>query len=148
MRFMMMMIPRVYQPDTPAAQRAGEGFAPPADAIEKMMKYNEELAKAGALIALDGLHPIAKGARVAFAQGKNTVTDGPFIETKEVMGGFWMIQVNSKEEAVAWARRVPAADGDVIEIRQVFEMSDFPPDSQKAAANSTVRSHIEKQPGA
>ena len=102
----MMMIPRVYQPDTPAAERAGEGFAPPADAVAKMMKYNEELAKAGALISLDGLHPLANGARVHFAGGKAKVTDGPYIESKEVIGGFWMIQVKSKDEAVEWARRI------------------------------------------
>ena len=81
MRFMMMMIPRVYQPDTPAAERAGADFAPPADAVAKMMKYNEELTKAGALLGLDGLHPVAKGARVAFGGGKAKVTDGPFIES-------------------------------------------------------------------
>ena len=143
MRFLMMMIPRVYQPDTPAAERAGEGFAPPADAVAKMMKYNEELAKAGALISLDGLHPVAKGARVSFAGGKAKVTDGPFIESKEVIGGFWMIQVKSKDEAVEWARRVPAANGDVIELRQVFEMSDFPEDVQKAGDSPTVRAKVE-----
>jgi len=145
MRFMMFMIPKVYQPDTPPGERAGEGFTPPADAVEKMMKFNEELTKAGALIALDGLHPGSKGARVAFKGGKPTVTDGPFIEAKEVVGGYWMIQAKSKEEAVGWARRCPAADGDVIEIRQVFEMSDFPPDVKKAADSPTVRAQIEKQ---
>lgn len=139
-----MMIPRVYQPDTPAAERAGEGFAPPADAVAKMMKYNEELAKAGALVSLDGLHPVAKGARVSFKGGKATVTDGPFIESKEVIGGFWMINVKSKEEAVEWARRVPAAEGDVIELRQVFEMSDFPEDVKKAADNPTVNKQIRR----
>jgi hypothetical protein len=144
MKFMMMMIPRVYQPETPAAERAGEGFAPPAEAVAKMMKFNEELTKAGALIALDGLHPAAKGARVAFSGGKPKVTDGPFIESKEVIGGYWMIQTKSKEEAVEWARRCPAADGDVIEIRQVFDMSDFPADVQKAAENPTVRAQVEK----
>jgi len=140
----MMMIPRVYQPNTPAAEKAGEGFAPPADAVEKMMKFNEELTKAGALIALDGLHPAAKGARVAFAGGKPKVTDGPFIESKEVIGGYWIIQTKSKEEAVDWARRCPASEGDVIEIRQIFEMSDFPADVQKAADNPTVRAQVEK----
>ena len=128
----MMMIPRVYQPDTPAAERAGENFAPPADAVAKMVKYNEELAKAGALISLDGLHPVIKGARVSFKGGKPSVTDGPFIESKEVLGGFWIIQVKSKEEAVEWARRVPAEQGDVIEIRQIFEMSDFSEGVKKA----------------
>ena len=140
----MMMIPRVYQPDTPAAERAGEGFAPPADAVAKMMKYNEELAKAGALLSLDGLHPVAKGARVSFNGGKAKVTDGPFIESKEVVGGFWIIQTKTKEEAVEWARRVPAAEGDVIEIRPIFEMSDFPDDVKKAADNPTVREQIRR----
>lgn len=148
MRFMMFMIPKVYQPDTPAGERAGEGFTPPADAVEKMTKYNEALAKAGLLVSIDGLQPPAKGARVSFKGGKPTVTDGPFIESKEVVGGFWMINVKSKQEAVEWARRVPAEDGDVIEIRQVFEMEDFPPDVQKAADNPTVRSEIERQKNA
>jgi len=138
----MMMIPRVYQPDTPAAERAGEGFTPPADDVARMMKYNEELAKAGALIALDGLHPIGKGARVKFPDGKPVVTDGPFIESKEVLGGYWIIQVKSKDEAVEWARRVPAAAGDVIELRQIFEMTDFPEEVQKAADNPTVARQI------
>ena len=145
MRFMMMMIPRVYQPDTPPCEKAGEGFAPPAETVARMMKFNEELAKAGALIALDGLHPGSKGARVAFCGGKPKVTDGPFTEAKEVIGGYWMIQVKSKEEAVEWARRCPASDGDVIEVRQVFEMSDFPLEVQKAADNPTVRARIEQR---
>jgi hypothetical protein len=143
----MFMIPRVYQPDTPPEQRAGEGFTPPAEAVARMMKFNEELAKAGALISLDGLQPIAKGARVAFSHGKPTVTDGPFIEANEVVGGFWMIQVKSKEEAIEWIKRCPAADGDVIEIRQVFEASDFPPDVQKVADNSTVRAQVAQRKG-
>jgi hypothetical protein len=142
---MMFMIPRVYQPDTPPGERAGGGFAPPAEAVARMMKFNEELAKAGALIALDGLHPNTKGARVAFAGGKPKATDGPFAETKEVIGGYWMIEVKSKEEAVVWAMRCPASDGDVIEVRQVFEMSDFPPDVREAADNPTVQAEIEKR---
>ncbi len=128
----MLMIPHVYQPDTPATEKAGDNFAPPAEAVSKMMKYNEELSKAGVLLSLDGLHPLAKGARVSFKGGKAKVTDGPYIESKEVLGGFWIIQVKSKEEAVEWARRVPAEVGDVIEIRQIFEMSDFPEDVKKA----------------
>ena len=143
MRFMMLMIPRVYQPNTPSSEKAGEGFAPDAKIVAAMMKYNEELTKAGALIALDGLQPISKGARVSFSKGKGTVTDGPFAETREVVGGYWMIQVKSKQEAVEWARRCPAQDGDVIEIRQVFEMVDFPPDVQKAADSPIVRAQVE-----
>jgi hypothetical protein len=145
MKFMMFMIPRVYQPSTPASERAGEGFAPPAEAVAKMMKFNEELAKAGALVGLDGLHPVSKGARVKFANKAPLVTDGPFVESKEVIGGYWIIQAKSKEEAVEWGKRCPAADGDVIEIRQIFEMSDFPPDVQKAAANTAVAEQIAKK---
>jgi hypothetical protein len=148
MRFMMLMIPRVYQPDAPPGERAEEGFAPPAEAVAKMMKYNEELAQAGALIALDGLHPSSKGARVRFARGRAEVTDGPFTDAKEVIGGYWIIDVKSRQEAIEWARRCPAADGDVIEVRQVFEMPDFPPDVQKAAENPTVRAQVEKRSGA
>ena len=147
MRFMMMMIPRVYQPEAPPGERAEEGYAPPAEAVAKMMKFNEDLAKAGALIALDGLHPSSRGARVAFVGGKPKVTDGPFTEATEVIGGYWMIQAKSREEAVEWAKRCPASDGDVIEVREVFEMSDFPPDVQKAADNPTVRAQIEKRTG-
>src|SRR5437868_4489251 len=102
MRFVLFMIPRVYQPDAPPGERAGEGFTPPADAVAKMMKYNEELAKAGVLMSLDGLQPLAKGARVKFSASKPTVTDGPFVEAKEVVGGFWMIQTKSIEEAIQW----------------------------------------------
>ena len=142
MRFVMFMIPAVYQGK--AGREAGADFAPSAKDVEAMMKYNEELAKAGALIALDGLHSPATGARVTFAQGKVTVVDGPFAESKEVVGGYWMIQVKSRLEAVAWARRVPAQDGDVVEVRQVFEMEEFPEDVQKAAHNPTVEAQAEK----
>ena len=102
-----------------------------------MMKYNEALKEAGVLITLDGLHPPSAGARVSFAGGKPMVTDGPFIEAKEVLGGYWMIDVKSKDEAIAWASRCPASNNEVIEIRQVHEMSDFPPDVQEAAAGFT-----------
>ena len=98
------------------------------------MKYNESLQKAGVLLGLDGLHPPSMGARVSFSGKKPTVTDGPFIESKEVLGGYWMIQVNSKEEAIEWAKRCPASDNEIIEIRQVQEFADFPADVQKAAA--------------
>jgi hypothetical protein len=145
MRFTVFMIPRVYQPDTPPGERAGEGFAPPAEAVKKMMKFNEELTKAGLLVSLDGLHPASKGARVSFKGSKATVTDGPYIESKEVIGGYWMLNVKSKEEVVEWVKRCPAEDGDVIEIRRVFEMEDFPSDVQKAADNPAVRAQVEKQ---
>ena len=147
MRFMMLMIPRVYQADALPGERAEEGFTPPADRVAKMMQFNEELAKAGALIALDGLHPSSKGARVRFANGQPEVTGEPFTGTNEVIGGCWIINANSKQEAVDWAKRCPAADGDIIEVRQVFEMSDCPPDVQKAADSSTVREEVEKHAG-
>jgi hypothetical protein len=124
MRFMMLMIPNGYA-------NAKPGTMPDAKLVAQMMKYNEALMKAGVLLALDGLHPTSMGARIAFSGGKPKATDGPFSETKEVLGGYWMIQVKSKEDAVEWASRCPAQDGDVIEIRQVQEMSDFPPDVQK-----------------
>jgi len=127
MRFMMLMIPKGY--DT-----AAPGTVPDATAVAAMMKYNESLQKAGILLALDGLHPPSMGARVSFSGGKPKVTDGPFAEAKEVIGGYWMIQVKSKEEAIEWAARCPGSDNEVIEIRQVQEMSDFPADVQKAAS--------------
>jgi hypothetical protein len=126
MRFMMLMIPKGYEKATP-------GTLPDAKAVAAMMKYNEQLQKAGVLLALDGLHPPSTGARVSFAGGRPTVIDGPFAESKEVIGGYWMIQVKSREEAIEWAKRCPGSDNEVIEIRQVQEMSDFPPDVQKAA---------------
>jgi hypothetical protein len=98
------------------------------------MKYNEALKDAGVLIALDGLHPPSMGARVSFAGGKPLVTDGPFTEAKEVLGGYWMIDVASREEAIAWAAKCPASENEIIEIRQVQEMSDFSPEVQEAAA--------------
>ena len=130
MRFMMLMIPKGYE-------KAAPGAMPDAKAVAAMMKYNESLQKAGVLLALDGLHPPSMGARVSFPGGKPKVTDGPFIETKEVLGGYWMIQVKSKEEAVEWASRCPGSENEVIEIRQVQEMSDFPTDVQQAAAGFT-----------
>jgi hypothetical protein len=127
MRFMMLMIPKGYE-------KAAPGAMPDADAVAAMMKYNESLQKAGVLLALDGLHPPSMGARVSFSRGKPKVTDGPFSEAKEVLGGYWMIQVRSKEEAVEWASRCPASDNEIIEVRQVQEFSDFPADVQQAAA--------------
>ena len=126
MRFMMLMIPKGYETAAP-------GTVPPAEMVAAMTKYNKELTKAGVLLALDGLHPASTGARVSFRGGKPTVKDGPFPETKEVVGGYWLIQVKSKEEAVEWASRCPGQDGDVIEVRRVQEMADFPADVQAAA---------------
>jgi hypothetical protein len=127
MRFMMLMIPKGYE-------KAQPGAMPSVKAVAAMMKYNESLQKAGVLLALDGLHPPSMGARVTFSGGKPRVMDGPFTEAKEVIGGYWMIQVKSKEEAVEWASRCPGSDNEMIELRQVMEMSEFPADVQEAAA--------------
>lgn len=130
MRFMMLMIPKGYATAAP-------GAVPDAKAVEAMMAYNRDLQEAGVLLALDGLHPPSMGARVSFAGGKPLVTDGPFAEAKEVVGGYWMIEVRSKEEAIAWAIRCPAGPDEVIEIRQVQEMDDFPAEVQEAAKGFT-----------
>jgi hypothetical protein len=127
MRFMMLMIPKGYE-------KAAPGTMPDAKAVAAMMKYNESLQKAGVLLALDGLQPPSMGARVTFSGGKPTVTDGPFAEAKEVLGGYWMIQVKSKDEAIEWAKRCPGSDNEMIEVRQVHEMADFPAEVQEAAA--------------
>lgn len=125
MRFMMLVIPKGYA-------QAEPGRVPRAEAVAAMMKYSEAMKQAGVLLALDGLHPPSSGARVSFSHGKPTVTDGPFAEVKEVIGGYWMIQVKSREDAIEWACRCPAPDDETIEVRQVHEMTDFPADVQKA----------------
>jgi hypothetical protein len=127
MRFMMLMIPGGYE-------KAEPNRMPDPKAVEAMMKYNKQLQESGVLLALDGLRPPSAGARVSFKDGKPAVTDGPFAEAKEVIGGYWMIQVKSKEEAIEWAKRCPACSNEVIEVRQVMEMEDFPEDVRKAAA--------------
>ena len=128
MRFMMLMIPKGYEDAKP-------GTMPDPKAVEAMMKYNESLRKAGILLGLDGLHPPSMGARVTFSGGNPTVTQGPFPGVKEVLGGYWMIKVRSKEEAIEWASRCPASDNEIIEIRQVQEFEDFPEDVQKVIAS-------------
>jgi hypothetical protein len=128
MRFMMLMIPKGYA-------EAAPGTMPDARAVEAMMKYNETLEKAGVLLALDGLHPPSMGARVSFHGGKPEVSQGPFADTKEVLGGYWMIRVRSKEEAIEWAERCPASDDDIIEIRQVQEFDEFPDEVRQAASD-------------
>jgi hypothetical protein len=127
MRFMMLVIPKGYESAQPDAM-------PDAAAVAKMMKYNEDLAKAGVLLSLDGLKPPSAGVRVSYSGGTPKVTDGPFAESKECVGGYWMIQVKSKEEAIEWAKRAPMSDNEIIELRQVHEMEDFPADVQAAAA--------------
>jgi hypothetical protein len=125
MRFMMMVIPKGYEsvaPDT----------VPSAEAVAKMTEYNKALQRAGVLLALDGLFPPSTGARISYTDGKATVTDGPFAEAKEVIGAYWIIQVRSREEAIEWAKRAPMSDNEVIEVRQIHEMPDFPENVQKA----------------
>ena len=127
MRFMMLIFPKGYESSTPDHE-------PKAEAMVAMGRYNDSLRKAGVLLTVDGLHPPSAGARVRFGGGKPKVTDGPFAEAKEVLGGYWMIQVKSRDEAIEWAKRCPGSENEIIEIRQVQEMSDFPEDVQEAAA--------------
>lgn len=135
---MLFMIPNISEDD----------WMPDPEAVAAMTQYNEQLSKAGVLLSLDGLHPTSKGARITGAGGKVTVTDGPFAEAKEVVGGYWIIDVSSKDEAIEWARRCPAIAGPasapaydgpapVIEIRQIFEMSDFLSDLRAVAGGQS-----------
>jgi hypothetical protein len=124
MRYMMFMIP---------GEADEQNWSPNAEDVAKMSDYNEQLTKAGVLLALDGLQPPSEGARVSFSTGEAVVSDGPFAETKEVIGGYWIIDVPSKQDAVEWASRCPARAQDVIEVRRIFELSDFPQDVQDAA---------------
>ena len=125
MRFAMLMIPNHTSDDS----------TPSPEAVREMGKYNQQLTEAGVLLSLDGFHPTSKGARVSFAGGAEpAIADGPFDTPRQTVGGYWLIDVRSKDEAVQWASRCPAGDGDVIEVRQIFEMSDFPPEVQAAAA--------------
>jgi hypothetical protein len=121
MQFMMLMIPAIYQ----GAKKPEAGFKPDPKKIEEMTKFNDEMGKALKILSLNGLHPQNTGARVSFAKGKVSVTDGPFIEAKEVLGGYWMVEAPSKDEVLKWAKRCPADEGDVIEIRQIFDAADF-----------------------
>ncbi len=125
MRFMMIM-----HPDPKAYD--GDGI-PDLENVEKMTRYNKALSDAGVMLTADGLHRPHDGFRVRFAGGKPTVTDGPFTESKEVIGGYWIIQCRSREEAVEWARRIPANERDMVEVRQLFDMDEFPQEIQDAA---------------
>jgi hypothetical protein len=125
MRFMLLMIPNIPDEDYEKG--------PSVEDVTAMMQFNEALTQAGVLLALDGLHPPSKGARITSQGGRKTVTDGPFTEAKELVGGYWVIDVKSKEEAVEWALRCPLDDHSIIEVRQVQELSDFPEDVQQVA---------------
>ena len=118
MRFMMMLL----------YESAALNAVPTAEANAKTMEYNKALQKAGVLLALDGLLPPSTGARVSYVDGKATVTDGPFAESKEVIGGYWIIQVRSREEAIEWAKRAPMSNNEVIEVRQIHALPDVPDD--------------------
>ena len=138
MRFMMIV---------KASAESEAGVLPSAEILAEMGKYNEELVKAGVLLAGEGLHASSKGARVTYSGSKRSVTDGPFAETKELIAGFWLIQVKSKEEAIEWAKRVPFREGEV-EIRQVFETDDFAPSDptgELRAAEERLRAEIAGQ---
>ena len=139
MRFMLLMIPKGYESATPDTM-------PPADRVAEMMKFNESLQRAGVLLALDGLTPPSMGARVTFPGGKPKVVDGPFAEAKEVLGGYWIIQVKSREEAIAWASRVPGSENEIVEVRQVQEFSDFPADVQATVnASPGMKARLDEQ---
>jgi hypothetical protein len=139
MRFMMIV---------KASKECEAGKMPSEELLGAMGKYNEELMKAGALLELSGLHPSSKGARVKFSNGKRTVIDGPFAETKELIGGFWMIQAKSMQEAIEWAKRAPAPHGEgqegEIEIRQVFELEDFAPSAAVERARELGNELVKK----
>src|ERR1700676_1674456 len=123
---MMVVIPKGYE-------TAAADAAPGAEAVARIMEYNKNLQKAGVLLGVDWLLPPSTGARVSYTDGKATVTDGPFAEAKEAIGGYWIIQVRSREDAIEWAKRAPMANNEIIEVRQIYEMGDFPAYVQKAA---------------
>jgi hypothetical protein len=123
------------------------GALPSREAFAEMGRFNEEMAKAGVMLAAEGLHPSSRGARISFSGAKRTVTDGPFTEAKELIAGFWLIEVTSKEEALEWASRAPFQDGE-LEIRQVFEVSDFPAEvlpPEDAAREQALREELERR---
>jgi hypothetical protein len=118
MRFMVMV---------PASKESEAGVLPDGEILAAMGKFNEEMVKAGVMLAGEGLHPSSRGARLRFLDGKVAVTDGPFTESKELIAGYWLIQVKSKEEAIAWMKRAPFGGGVTIELREIFEPADFAP---------------------
>lgn len=139
MRFMMIMYP---------GPNAEAGIMPDPKLFSEMGRFNEEMVKAGVLLAGEGLHPSSKGARVRFSGGKPTVIDGPFTETKEIIGGYWLLQVRSKEEAIEWATRAPCPAGEMIELRQVYDLEDFPAEvfpKEEADREAAIREMIAKQ---
>ena len=141
MRFMMQVR---------ANKNSEAGVLPSKELIAAMGKFNEDMVKAGVLLAGEGLHASSKGARIAFSGGKPTMTSGPFADPRELIAGFWLIRVKSKDEAIEWASRCPFADGEVIEIRQVVEASDFPPEifpPEDAAREEALRAELQRRRG-
>src|SRR5512140_779488 len=137
MRFMVLV---------PAGNGSEEGILPDEKLITEMNKFNEELVKAGVMLAGEGLHPSSKGARIKYLDGKTTVIDGPFTESKELIAGFWLIQVKSKEEAIEWMKRAPFGGGVELEIRQVFETEDFAasdPTGELRAQEERLRAQVD-----
>ena len=134
MRFMMILIPKGYESAAP-------GSTPSLEAILKMREYNKSLQRAGVLLALDGLLPPSTGARISHTEGRITVADGPFAEANEVVGGYWVIQTRSREEAIEWAKRAPITANEIIEVRRFLELEDFPDDVQRAIAADECRAH-------
>jgi len=139
MRFMMLV---------KASKESEAGMLPSKELIAAMGQFNEEMVKAGVMIAGEGLQASSKGVRITYSGSKRSVTDGPFAETKELLAGFWMIDVKSKGDAIAWASRVPFTDGEVMEVRQVFEASDFPADvmpPEEAAREERLRDEMQRK---
>ena len=138
MRFMVIV---------PASRESEAGVLPDTKILAEMGKFNEELVKAGVLLAGEGLHPSSKGARIKFSSGKTTMTDGPFTESKELIAGFWLIQAKSMEETIAWMKRAPFGGGVEIEIRQVFEAADFGPalTPELKEQEERLRAQVEKE---
>jgi hypothetical protein len=139
MRFMMLV---------KASKESEAGVLPSKELVAAMGQFNEEMAKAGVLLAGEGLHASSKGSRITFSGSKRTVTDGPFAETKELLAGFWVIEVKSQVEAMAWASRVPFTDGEVVEVRQVVEASDFPAEvfpPEAAAREQELRDELQRK---
>jgi hypothetical protein len=138
MRFMLLV---------KATDDSEAGILPSKELISAMGKFNEEMVKAGVMLAGEGLQASSKGTRVTFNKGKPTVTDGPFAETKELVAGFWLIQAKSREEAIEWASRAPFQEGDVVEVRQIFETADFPSDilpPEETAREEALRDQLQK----
>jgi hypothetical protein len=123
----------------PASKESEAGMMPPKELFEAMGRFNQEMAKAGMMLAAEGLAPTSKGARIKFEDGKTTVTDGPFTESKELVAGFWLIQAKSKEEAIEWMKRAPFGGGCEIEIRQIFEACDLPAEVREQIERQTVK---------